>query len=144
MSLSISIGVQQSRFKPVTRNTVRFTQPTGVITPSTSSSLGQGLGVNCSNLTIKPKQYKIHTFLEWKLYFYFISRHHILAMTLGFILIPSCKTNGQEFHKFQPNSNHAHIILIFKDRASVLLTEITLVQNLNQYFKVQHLDLKKF
>lgn len=52
-------------------------------------------------------------------------------MKLFFILIPSCKTNGQEFHKLQPNSNHAHIILIFKDTASVLSIEIILVQYLN-------------
>lgn len=55
----------------------------------------------------------------------------MLAMKLFFILITSCKTNGLEFHKLQPNSNHAHIILILKGTASLSSIEIILVQNLN-------------
>jgi len=42
----------------------------------------------------------------------------------------SCKTDGQEFCKLQPDSSHAHRSLIFKDTASILSIEIILVQKL--------------
>lgn len=67
-SLPFLFWFQKSGFKPMG---MRGRQLTGSITPSASSSLGQGLGRICGNLTIKAKRYKICTFQS-------ISLFHIL------------------------------------------------------------------